>query len=142
MGRGTGQLNGGRRLTAYEREVVEAMTARRDAVIRLQQVLADDVAQFEVGIDCVLAGLVMNMMVPHVGGTARRTMSDAMSEFEATRHRFRLALVAVAIDNGMSAAQIGEAFAFSRQLASRYLKEAREKWPDLAAQFPARSAVA
>jgi hypothetical protein len=140
-GRGAGRLNGGRRLTAYEQEVVEAMTARRDAVIRLQQVLADDVAQFEVGIDCVQAGLVMNLMVPHVGGTARRTMSEAMSELEATRHRFRLALAAVAIDNGMSAAQIGEAFAFSRQLASRYLKEAREKWPDLAEQFPARSAV-
>ena len=31
----------------------------------------------------------------------------------------------------LTARQIGEAFAFSRQLASRYLKEARAKWPDL-----------
>jgi hypothetical protein len=54
-----------------------------------------------------------------------------MGEVESARHRFRLALVAVALDNGMTAGQIGEAFAFSRQLASRCLKEARVKWPDL-----------
>jgi hypothetical protein len=142
MGRGAGHPCSGRRnLTTYEREVAGAMTARRDAVIRLQQILADDVAQFEVGMDCIQAGLVMDLMVPHVSGTARRTMSDVVSDFESTRHRFRLALVAVAIDNGMSAAQIGQAFAFSRQLASRYLKEARDKWPELAEQFPARATV-
>ena len=55
-----------------------------------------------------------------------------MSEFESARHRFRLAMVAVSLDDGMNAAQIGQAFAFSRQLASRYLKEARERWPELA----------
>jgi hypothetical protein len=141
MGRAVGHLNGGRRLTTYEREVADAMIARRDAVIRLQQVLTDDVAQFEAGMDCVQSGLVMDLMVPHVGGTARRTVSEVVSDFEATRHRFRLALVAVAIDNGMSAAQIGQAFAFSRQLASRYLKEARDKWPELAEQFPARATL-
>jgi hypothetical protein len=56
-------------------------------------------------------------------------MSDAIAGFETARHRFRLALIAVAVDNGMSASRIGDAFAFSRQLASRYLKEAQEKWP-------------
>src|SRR5450756_1962556 len=36
-----------RELSAYETEVCDAMTARRDAAIQLRQVLADDVAQYE-----------------------------------------------------------------------------------------------
>ena len=109
--------------------------------VRLQQVLVDDVAGYECGIEGVRAGLVLELMVPQVGGAARRTVSEAVSEFEASRHRFRLALVAVALDNGMVAAEIGTAFAFSRQLASRYLKEARDTWPELADGHPERSVV-
>ena len=71
-------------------------------------------------------------LVPAVGGTARQCVSDGVAGFESARHRLRLALVAVALDNGMSAVRIGEAFGFSRQLASRYLKEARVNWPELA----------
>ena len=49
-----------------------------------------------------------------------------------TKHKdVKTASGAVAIDNGMTAGQVGEAFGFSRQLASRYLKEARAKWPAL-----------
>jgi|GEM_PF-763314 len=128
-------------LSAYEVEVCDAMTARRDAAIHLQQVLADDVAQYECGMAGVRAGLSMEIMVPGVGGAARRNVSEVMGEFESARHRFRMALVAVALDNGMTAAQIGQAFAFSRQLASRYLKEAREQWPELADRNPVKMRV-
>jgi hypothetical protein len=119
-------------LSTYEVEVCDAMTARRDAGLRLQQILADDVAGYEGGIATVQAGLVMQILAPAIGGTVRQNVNDGVAGFEAARHRFRLALVAVALDNGMSAVQIGEAFGFSRQLASRYLKEARVKWPELA----------
>ena len=132
-GRSAGLDTGSPELSEYEVEVAAAMTARRDAAVHLQTVLADDVAQYEGGMAAVRAGLAKDILVPSVGGSIRRTVSDAMSELEATRHRFRLALVAVAIDNGMTAGQIGEAFGFSRQLASRYLKEARTKWPELRA---------
>ena len=119
-------------LNPYEIEVCAALTARRDAALSLQAILADDVAGYGCGMATVHAGLVMEFLAPAIGGTARRNVSDSVTEFESTRHRFRLALVAVALDNGMSAVQIGDAFTFSRQLASRYLKEARAKWPELA----------
>lgn len=122
-----------RTLRANQIEVCDAMTARRDAAIRLQQMLADDVARYEGSMSSVHAGLVMDMLVPDIGGTIRRTLSEVVAEFEASRHRFRLALVA-AVDNRKSAVQIGEAFAFSRRLASRYLKEARANWPELGKQ--------
>ena len=128
-------------LSVYEVEVCAAMTARRDAALRLQEILADDVAGYCGGMTTVQAGLVMEYLAPSIGGTARQNVSDGVAEFESTRHRFRLALVAVALDNGMSAVQIGEAFAFSRQLASRYLKEARAKWPGLAEQHSGRARV-
>lgn len=120
-----------RELTVYELEAAEAMTARRDAAVNLQTVLGDDIAQYDGGMAAIRAGLAKDILVSSVGGSIRRSVSDAMSELEAARHRFRLALVAVAIDNGMTAGQVGEAFGFSRQLASRYLKEARTKWPAL-----------
>jgi hypothetical protein len=124
---------GTRELTVYELEVAEAMTVRRDAAVHLQTVLADDVAQYDGGMAAIRAGLAKDILVPTVGGTIRRSVSDAINELEAARHRFRLALVAVAVENGMTAGQIGEAFGFSRQLASRYLKEARGRWPALLA---------
>jgi len=134
IGTGTGngrKATGRRALTIYEVEVCAAMTVRRDAALRLRQVLADDINQYEAGMECVRAGLALDVMVPAIGGSARQTVSAATSAFESARHRFRLALVAVAMDNGISAARIGEGFGFSRQLASRYLKEAREQWPEL-----------
>ncbi len=134
---GNGAPRRRRELSAYEVALCDAMTARRDAAIHLRQVLADDVDQYECGMAGVRAGLAMDMLVPGVGGAARRNVTEVMSDFEAARHRFRLALVAVAVDNGMTAAQIGQAFAFSRQLASRYLKEARERWPELTDRSPA-----
>ena len=141
-GRGGGGTPRRRReLSAYETAVCDAMTARRDAAIHLRQVLADDVAQYECGMASVRDGAAVEFMVPCVAGAARRNVSQVMSEFESARHRFRLAMVAVALDNGMTAAQIGQAFAFSRQLASRYLKEAREQWPELADRSPTRMPV-
>ena len=126
-------------LSIYEVEVCAALTARRDAGLRLQQILADDIAGYGGGMATVEAGLVIEILAPAIGGTARRNMSDGVAEFESSRHRFRLALVAVGLDNGMSAVQIGEAFAFSRQLASRYLKEAWAKWPELAEHCTVRA---
>jgi hypothetical protein len=120
-----------RALTVYEAEVLDALVDRRDAAIRLQQVLTDDVAQFEDTGAAVRAGRAVEFLERSVGGSVRRTVTDAVAEFECSRHRFRLALVAVGVDNGMSGAEIGTALAFSRQLASRYLHEARAKWPEL-----------
>ena len=131
---------GCRTLSRYEIEVCDAMVARRDAAVRLSQMLVEDASNVEGSLDAVRNGLVMELLAPAVGGSFRRCLSEAMSEFESTRHRFRLALVAVAIDNGMTAVDIGAAFAFSRQLASRYLKEARAKWPELAGRRPTRPA--
>lgn len=118
-------------LTPYEHEVAMAMTARRDSALRLRQVIDNDIDGYDLGMDAICGGHAMEILVTNSAGRVRQEVSDAVNDFEAARHRFRLALVAVAVDNGLTARQIGEAFTFSRQLASRYLKEARAKWPAL-----------
>jgi len=122
-----------RELTPYEVEVRAAMTARRDAALRLRDALDHDVTGFADGLALIESGRCRDILAPPSAGAIRQGMSDAINDFEAARHRFRLALVAVAADNGLSARQIGDAFAFSRQLASRYLKEAHARWPELEA---------
>ena len=123
-----------RQLTPYEVEVAEALTARRDSAIRLKEVLAGIVSTYDDDLDDVMDGRSIDILLLPTAGQIRRGMSEAVTEFEAARHRYRLALVAVAVDHGLTARQIGDSFAFSRQLASRYLKEARAKWPELEAQ--------
>jgi hypothetical protein len=122
-----------RALTPYELEVAEAMTAHRDAAVRLKDVLAEVLSGYDGAMADVMDGRTMDVLLLPTAGQIRRGMSEAVTGFEAARHQFRLALVAVAMDHGLTARQIGDSFAFSRQLASRYLKEARAKWPELEA---------
>ncbi len=55
----------------------------------------------------------------------RSTVTTAIQEFEVTRHRARLALVAMSLQDGMSIAEIARAWGVSRQLASRWVQECR-----------------
>ena len=116
------------------------MTARRDAALRLQQVLVDDVAGYECGIEGVRAGLVLELMVPQVGcGAAHR-------ERGGVRNSRRPGTVSVwpwwpwRLDNGMSPAEIGRPSPLEAACQS-LPGEAREEWPELADGHPERSVV-
>ena len=54
----------------------------------------------------------------------RSAMTDAMKGFEITRHRARLVLVAMSLEEGCSIAEIARTWGVSRQLASRWVQEA------------------
>ena len=55
----------------------------------------------------------------------RQTVNDALTAIEQCRHEARRKVFAVALDEGMSIGELGRAWGFSRQLASRYAREAR-----------------
>ena len=118
-------------LSVYEQELLDALVDRRDAAVRLRKVLEDDIDQFDDAAAGIRAGCAVDLLDDTVGGAARRTVTDAVAEFESARHRFRVALVAVGVDGGLTGADIGAALRVSRQLASRSLKEARAEWPEL-----------
>jgi len=55
----------------------------------------------------------------------RSAVTAAIQRFEATRHRSRLALVAMSLDDGASISEIARTWGVSRQLASRWVQETR-----------------
>jgi hypothetical protein len=55
----------------------------------------------------------------------RQAMNDALDEVESARHAMRLRIFRTGLEEGMSIGDLGRAFGFSRQLASRIAKEAR-----------------
>ena len=55
----------------------------------------------------------------------RKSLTGSIKELEDTRHRSRLSLVAVGLREGMSIGDFSRIWGISRQLASRYAREAR-----------------
>lgn len=60
-----------------------------------------------------------------VGGY-RPDVDEALTNLERARHRVLLANFRVALDDGMTIGELSRNYGFSRQLASRYAKEARD----------------
>jgi hypothetical protein len=55
----------------------------------------------------------------------RESLINQLAEFEKLRHEARRMIVHQALAEGLSIAEIGRIYGFSRQLAARYAKEAR-----------------
>ncbi len=53
----------------------------------------------------------------------RSAVTDAIRGFEAARHRVRLLLVAIEIEEGLSIGEVAKSWGVSRQLASRWVQE-------------------
>jgi len=60
------------------------------------------------------------------GPVRRSEVTEALEEFEAARHRVRLAMFALAKEQGSSFSDVARALGISRQLASRLAGEAEE----------------
>ncbi len=56
----------------------------------------------------------------------RSVMNDALKQVEEARHEIRLYVFAVSLEQGVSISELGRQYGFSRQLAARYAKDARE----------------
>jgi hypothetical protein len=96
-----------------------AKTLRRD--LRAKEASYRRMARrVEQGVDI---GTAMGSLGAHV---QRQELTDTLDEFEHRRHRTRLAITAAALEEGMTIGDVGRAWGFSRQLAARYAKEARE----------------
>jgi len=54
-----------------------------------------------------------------------REMTRALDEFEQSRRAIRAAVVAAAVEEGMTIPEVADIFGVSRQLANRLIREAR-----------------
>ena len=60
------------------------------------------------------------------GSLQRRDLNEATEEFESARHQVRVAMFALALEQGTSRSEMGRALGISRQLASRLASEVEE----------------
>ena len=73
----------------------------------------------EVRVDQQLAGVLSQIGAD----TWRSAVTDAIRGFEAARHRVRLLLVAIEVEEGESIGDVARSWGVSRQLASRWVQE-------------------
>jgi len=99
-------------------ELIESTVALRHRLVTHEAVcrrILDEV-QHRAAIGCVLPAVRADRW--------RAAVTDAIKGFEVTRHRVRLDLVGMSLDEGMSIAEIARSWGVSRQLASRWAHEA------------------
>jgi hypothetical protein len=58
-------------------------------------------------------------------GFGREHVKDALDALAAVRHELRLATILAGLEEGMTIGELGRSWGISRQLASRFTKEAR-----------------
>lgn len=98
-------------------ELVEAADALRAALGR-HKALTTDVAA-RVHPDIRVVDVLTEAHVP----TIRQEITEAIGRFQSARHRFRLAVLALGIEQGATIAEVGRALGVSRQFASRLAAE-------------------
>jgi hypothetical protein len=59
--------------------------------------------------------------------SVRVDLNSALSELEHSRHQARLSMITAGLDEGLSLTEVGQKMGFSRQLASRFAKEAQAR---------------
>jgi Homeodomain-like domain len=77
-------------------------------------------------IERLRSGVAISRSSKDTGSAERsRSLTRILSEFEQSRREIRAAVVAAALDEGMTITEIADIFGVSRQLANRLVKEAR-----------------
>jgi len=99
-------------------DVIKCTERLRDVLLRFKKGVSGLAGRVEEGELAVAA-------LGAIGGPIRRQeLTETLAEFEAARHQLRLAVFALALEQGTSTSEVGRMLAISRQLASRLAIEA------------------
>jgi hypothetical protein len=114
--------------TSSRQNAIRATERLLEAAKELHSSLRVGEAVYQKGLDGLRGDLSIAMTMDAVqAGVARVQLSECLEEFERCRHEVRLSLIAAGRDEGMSLGELGKAWGFSRQMASRYAEEARNR---------------
>jgi DNA invertase Pin-like site-specific DNA recombinase len=100
-------------------EVADALSEAQSA-LRVAEVQARKALRRKDGGVPAAETLRANPVVRH-----RPQVDEALNHLERVRHRMLLRVFEVALEDGMTIGELARNYGFSRQLASRYAKEAR-----------------
>jgi hypothetical protein len=98
----------------------QALANLRHSIGMMEKVSQRSVKLLEEGADLTTA------LVAAFPSETRSVMNDALKQLEEARHEIRLYVFAVSLEQGVSISELGRQYGFSRQLAARYAKDARE----------------
>jgi D-serine deaminase-like pyridoxal phosphate-dependent protein len=105
-------------------EAADRIVRLMDATSALRSQLDTQQSVSAVVLAAVLDDVPVSYVLPEVRADKRRSaLTESIKEFELARHQTRLVLVAMAVDEGMSIADVARAWGVSRQLASRWVRE-------------------
>ncbi|HXX91540.1 MAG TPA: hypothetical protein VEI83_15075 [Acidimicrobiales bacterium] len=110
-----------RELVEASSDLIESTDDLRAVLLRFKRRIADlqAVAQGEGGVSLVEA------VEDARGDVMRAQVTDALEVFETARHRVRVAMIRLAIEQGSNASAVGRSIGISRQLAYRLASEVK-----------------
>jgi hypothetical protein len=107
-----------RQAAASMNDLIEALVVARNELRRSEQGLRRTLKKMERGQDLVSA------VIADDPSESRQSLDDAMEDLTTLRHRTRSLVFALAVKEGLSIGEVGRTWGVSRQLASRYVREA------------------
>jgi hypothetical protein len=106
--------------------VVEDIRRYRAATEQLIEGLRNQISSSDDDIAALEGGISMEEKMRRSGSSnLSRELTRRFDEFEAVRRDIRVSITAALLDDGLSAAEIGELFGVTRQLANRFARDAR-----------------
>ncbi len=106
--------------------VIADVLRYRVATRLLIEGLENQVTSSDEDIELLRNGITMEAkMRQSDSATLSRDLTQRLEAFEEARRDIRLSVTAALRDEGLSAAEIGELFGVTRQLASRFAREAK-----------------
>lgn len=100
--------------------LLEALAGLREAVRGAEAATKRALAMVDKGVDAEVALAEIHP------SSVRHSLNEALDAAEQARHEMRVLVFAVLLERGVSVSELARAFGFSRQMAARYAKEARE----------------
>jgi DNA-directed RNA polymerase specialized sigma24 family protein len=107
-----------RQATSSMKQLLDALAEAREEIRRSEQGIRRTLKKVERG-EALTA-----VVIGDVPSEARQSFDDAMEALTALRHRTRSLVFALAVEEGLSIGEVGRTWGISRQLASRYVREA------------------
>jgi hypothetical protein len=109
-----------RQATSSMKELLAALAEARDEIRRSEQGIRRTLRKVERG-----QGLA-SVVIADSPSEGRQSLDDAMETLTSLRHRTRSLVFALAVEEGLSIGEVGRTWGISRQLASRYVREASD----------------
>jgi hypothetical protein len=111
----------------YQPRTIQLIEDLLESLVELRKSTRATEATVRRGLKLVVSGADVATALRAVSpADTRQSINDALKAVEEARHRMRLHIFEIGIQEGLSIGELGRMFGFSRQLAARYAKEARE----------------